>query len=317
MTKIKSWLHLLKNDPIPVLLKKAPLPIRYATALRFTPNDIELLDTLKYDLTRYKPREHLLRTQLDNGLWKQDNYYKIEERNRAMSFLQQLKNMTQLLDYGCTRDMPPVQKGIIALLKTQKPDGKFPLLLHHHGYALWLLAQYDLIGNPFVEKGFRWLAKRQRSDGGWLSPSMVPNGMSLKTSKSGIWTTLFVFQAFSVHSRLRHSDTCLKAAAFVLDNYLAQSHTTLFPEPDSWNFLYTDYSDNGLFRGGTLRFIEALAPFAELHDHPNLRKAVNWMLDQQLSSGLFPAVAGKSKEGDYAVTLRFVTALKEMDKAKV
>lgn len=91
----------------------------------------------------------------------------------------------------------------------------------------------------------------------------------------------------------------------------------MFPEADSWSFLHTDYSDNGLFRGGTLRFIEALAPFADLHDHPNFRKAVNWMLDQQLSTGLFPAVVGKSREGDFAVTLRFVTALKEMDKATV
>ena len=317
MSKIKNWMYLLKNDPVPVLLKKAPLPVRYGTALRFTPGDAELLDTLRRDFYKYKPREHLLKSQLPDGLWELEKKYKIEERNRAMSFLHQLKNMTELLDYGCTKEMPSIQRGIIALLKTQKPDGKFPLLLHHHGYALWLLAQYDLIGNPFVEKGYRWLAKRQRPDGGWLSPLMVPDGVSLKNTKSGIWTTLFAFQAFSVHSRLRHSDVCQKAAGFVLDNYLERSHTTLFPEADSWSFLHTDYSDNGLFRGGTLRFIEALAPFADLHDHPNFRKAVNWMLDQQLSTGLFPAVVGKSREGDYAVTLRFVTALKEMDKATV
>ena len=317
MTKIKSWVHLLKNDPVPVLLKKAPLPVRYATAVRFTPDDAELLDALKKDLINYKPREYLFKNQLADGHWKLEKKYNIEERNRAMSFLQQLKNMTQLHDLGCTKDLPPIQKGIIALLKAQKPDGKFPLLLHQHGYALWLLAQYKLIGNPFVEKGYRWLAKRQRSDGGWISPSIVPTGVSLKTTKSGIWTTLFALQAFSVHSRLRHSDVCQKAATFVLDNFLERSHTTLFPEADSWSFLHTDYSDNGVFRGGTLRFIEALAPLAELHDHPNVRKAVNWMLDQQMSTGLFPAVVGKSKEGDYTVTLRFLTALKKMDNATV
>ena len=317
MTKIKSWVHLLKNDPVPVLLKKAPLPVCYATAVRFTPDDAELLDALKKDLINYKPREYLFKNQLADGHWKLEKKYNIEERNRAMSFLQQLKNMTQLHDLGCTKDLPPIQKGIIALLKAQKPDGKFPLLLHQHGYALWLLAQYKLIGNPFVEKGYRWLAKRQRSDGGWISPSIVPTGVSLKTTKSGIWTTLFALQAFSVHSRLRHSDVCQKAATFVLDNFLERSHTTLFPEADSWSFLHTDYSDNGVFRGGTLRFIEALAPLAELHDHPNVRKAVNWMLDQQMSTGLFPAVVGKSKEGDYTVTLRFLTALKKMDNATV
>ena len=305
---------MLKKDPVPTLLNKGPLPIRYITAQRFYPHDEELLNFLRAEILRFKPREQLLDTQLPDGLWKTTNKYQIEERNRAISYLLQLQKMTQLHDYGCTRDIPPIQRGIIALLKTQKPDGKFPLLLHHHGYTLWLLAQYDLIGNPFVEKGYRWLAKRQRSDGGWLSPAMVPSGVSIKTTKSGIWTTLFAFQAFSVHSRLRHSEVCRKAATFVLDNYLEKSHTTLFPEQDAWNFLYTDYSDNGLFRGGTLRFIEALAPLADYHSHPSFKKAVNWLLDLQMSSGLLPAVASTSKEGDFAVTLRFVTALKEMER---
>ena len=309
-------MYLLKNDPIPVLIKKAPLPIRYASVQRFSSTSYDLLDSLRDELVRYKPREVLLKTQMEDGSWKLEKNYKIEERNRAMSFLLQLKNMTQLFDYGCTKEMSQIQRGIIALLKTQKPDGKFPLLLHHHGYALWLLAQYKLIGNPFVEKGYRWLSKRQRSDGGWLSPSMVPTGTSLKKSKSGIWTSIFALQAYSVHSRLRHSETCKKAAIFVTDNFLEQSHTTLFPEKDTWNFLHTDYSDNGMFRGGTLRFIEALAPIAEMHTHPNLRKAINWLLEQQLNNGLLPSIAGKSKEGDYAVTLRFVTALQEMDKAE-
>ncbi|MBL7067093.1 MAG: terpene cyclase/mutase family protein [Candidatus Marinimicrobia bacterium] len=315
MTKSNKWMNMLKKDPVPTLLNKGPLPIRYITAQRFYPHDEELLNFLRAEILRFKPREQLLDTQLPDGLWKTTNKYQIEERNRAISYLLQLQKMTQLHDYGCTRDIPPIQRGIIALLKTQKPDGKFPLLLHHHGYTLWLLAQYDLIGNPFVEKGYRWLAKRQRSDGGWLSPAMVPSGVSIKTTKSGIWTTLFAFQAFSVHSRLRHSEVCRKAATFVLDNYLEKSHTTLFPEQDAWNFLYTDYSDNGLFRGGTLRFIEALAPLADYHSHPSFKKAVNWLLDLQMSSGLLPAVAGISKEGDFATTLRFVSALKEMEKA--
>jgi hypothetical protein len=317
MTRSKNWLKFLKKDPVPMLLKKASLPIRYAAARYFLAPESKQLESLKYEMRVFKPLEQLVKNQQDDGSWKIEKKYKIEERNRAMSFLLQLKNMSQLRDYGCTKELSTVQRGIIALLKTQKPDGKFPLLLHHHGYALWLLAKYGMIGNPFVEKGYRWLAKRQRDDGGWLSPSMLPAGMSVKTAKSGIWTTLFVFQAFSVHSRLRSSGVGLKAAKFVLENYLEQNHTTLFPEKDAWNLLYTDYSDNGMFRGGTLRFVEALVPLAEFHSHPNFKKALNWLLDQQLDSGLFPAIAGKSKDGDFAVTLRVVMALKELSRSVI
>ncbi|MCD6440841.1 MAG: terpene cyclase/mutase family protein [Candidatus Marinimicrobia bacterium] len=316
MTKSKNWTKFLRVDPTSILLHKAPLPIRLKTAQLFFPENENLIFSLKNEMRSYKPLERLLSTQKPDGFWETSKKYKIEERNRAISFLWQLENMTQLLDYDCTRELPAVQKGIIALVKTQKADGKFPLLLHHHAYTLWLLARYELIGNPFVEKGYRWLAKRQRDDGGWLSPSIVPSGVSIKTTKSGVWTTLFAFQAFSVHSRLKNSEVCRKAASFVLENYLVKSHTTLFPEANAWDYLYTDYTDNGLFRGGTLRFIEALAPFAEYHEHPNFKKAVKWLMDLQLPSGLLPALPGKSKDGDFAVTFRFLKALNEMERAE-
>ncbi|MBL7135372.1 MAG: terpene cyclase/mutase family protein [Candidatus Marinimicrobia bacterium] len=316
MSKINNWLKLLKIDPIPILLKKAPLPVRYAIAERFFPEETELLSKLQQEFQNYKPRVKLLNSQQPDGLWKLDKKYIIEERRKAMLFLQQLKNMAQLLDFGCTKEMPAIQKGIITLLKMQKSDGKFPLLYHHHGFALWLLVKYGLSGNPFVEKGFRWIAKRQRPDGGWLSASMVPSNVSVKSLKSGIWTTLFVCQAFSVHTRLRKSSTCQNASKFVLDNFLESNTTILFPEPDAWNYLYVDYTENGLFRGGTLRFVETLSNLPDTYDHPKSKKAVNWLIDNQLPSGLFPAIAGKSTQGDYNVTLRVITALKDMEKNK-
>lgn len=317
MSKRKHWLKLLRIDPIPLLLEKAPLEIRYAAYKRFHPEATEQLEKLYQQLETYAPRKKLIQSQKANGLWKVSKKYTIEERNRAITFLEQLKYMNRLLDLQCTKELPVVQKGIIALLKNQKPDGKFPLMLHHHGHTLWLLAQFDLLGNPFVEKGYRWIAKRQREDGGWLSPSMLPSGVSVKTAKSGIWTTLIVFQAFSVHSRLRNSDVSRKAAQFVLENYLVRNHTTIFPEEDAWNYLYTDYSDHGLFRGGTLRFVEALAPLEDYHDHKNFKKAIDWLIDNQLPNGLFPAISGKSREGNYGVTFRVASALKEIEEANV
>jgi len=307
---------MLKIDPLPILMDKAPLHIRYKTAERFLPDEKELLEELANELYDYKPREKLFKAQQPDGTWKLVNNYTVEEHKKGMKFLRQLMSLSQLYDYACTREHIVIQKGLIALLKMQKPDGKFPLLHHHHAYALWLLVQFGLVGNPFVEKGFRWIAKRQREDGGWLSPSMLPSSIAAKTAKSGIWTTLLAFEAFSGHSRLKNSPICEKASEFVLENYLQPNQTSLFPEPDAWSYIYTDYTPNGLFRGGTLRFLEALAPLPEKHNHPNFKKAVNWILEQQLHSGLYPAVVGRSEEGDFGVTLRVLTVLKAIEKAE-
>ena len=316
MVKSTEWNKRLKIDPIHILMEKAPAPVRFLTAYRFFPQDEALQDRMYQDLVKFKPRERLLGTQLSDGTWKLTEKFTIEEHAKGMQFLLQLKNLYALLNMGCSIDMPGIQHGLIALLKMQKSDGKFPLLFHHSGLALMLLVKFGLAGNPFVERSYRWISKRQREDGGWLSASMVPSDVTVKTAESGIWTTMVILQALGIHSRLRSSLTCLEAAEFILKNYLASNPSTLFPEPDAWNYLYTDYTDNGLFRGGTLRFIESLAPLAEYHGRPQFRKAIEWLLEQQLPNGLWPAVVGVSRNGDFDVTLRVITALKEIEYAK-
>lgn len=313
MTKTKNWLRLLKINPTEVLLKKAPSPIKYATVQLMQPENKELINKIEKELETYKPRVKLLKSQKSDGLWKLDKNYSIEEKQKTMIFLLQLKNLAELLDMGCTKQIPEIQHGLVALLKMQKPDGKFPLLLHHHSFALWLLVKYELGGNPFVEKGFRWLTRKQRKDGGWLSPTMLPSGISYKTTKSDIWTTIVALQAFSTHTRLKNSPTAELAANFALENYLKQNNVGLFTQPDAWNHLYINYTDNGLFRGGTLRFIEALSPLPYTHNHKNFKKAIEWLIDQQLPSGLFPSIAGRSREGNYNVTFRVISVLRKLE----
>jgi len=310
----KYGLKTIKIDLIPVLIEQAPLPVQYLTVERLLSHEKELLNRLRQEVQHFRPRERLLESQREDGLWNLKKNYKIEEQQKSMQFFLQLQNMMQLLDFGCTKELPAIQKGLIAILKNQKSDGKFPLLQHHQGLALWLLVKYGLAGNPFVEKGFRWLTKRQRDDGGWLSPTMLAEGVPIKTASSGIWTTLIITQAFSSHSRLRNTEACQKGAAFLLDMFLKNNHTTLFPEPDAWNHLYIEYTENGLFRGGTLRFLEALAPLPNCHGHPNFKKALNWLIDQQMPSGLWPSIAGRSIEGDFRVTYRVLAVLSEIDR---
>ena len=230
-----------------------------------------------------------------------------------MQFLQHLKNITKLHNFGDNLENEHVKKGLIALIKFQKIDGKFPLLLHHHGYALLLLSKFGLSGNPLVEKSYRWISKRQRPDGGWLSPTMVPKDAKADEVKSCVWTTMVIVQAFSHHSRLKNSDICKKGADFLLENYLSTDKPSLFPEPNAWDYLLPNFNDQGLFRGGTLRFLETLAPLRETHSHKNFQKAIEWLLNIQFSDGLFPAVANTSKKGDHMVSYKVLKLFKMLD----
>ena len=292
MAKTKDFSDILRIDPLPDLIEKAPIHTKFRVIKYFYPEKKEELSDLQKERKNNTRRKKLFKSQLDNGAWELDTEYSIDKKKKAMSFLKQLQNLTELLYLGENSKSETIKQALIRLIKFQKEDGKFPLSLHHQGYALWLLAQYGLAGNPIVEKGYRWLIKRQKDDGGWLSPVMKLSEDVSDDMTSCLWTTIIITQAFSAHSRLKNSDNTRKAAQFIADHYLYKNHTSLFPEPDAWDYLFTDHTENGLFRGGTLKFCEALAPLKFMHTNKNFEKAIGWLKDVQLDSGLFPAKAG-------------------------
>jgi len=313
MSNPKKIMHRLKADPLPTILDRAPANVKYMALKEFRYKETELIEELRQKIESDTTRQKLIDSMDEDGQWSMDEQYSIEERHRAMQFLLQLKNLTKLFNYGDRLEHDHIKKGLIALIKFQKADGKFPLLLHHHGYALLLLSKYGLSGNPLVEKSFRWISKKQRHDGGWLSSTMIPKNGDPETVKSCVWTTMVIVQAFSNHSRLRNSDVCKKGAQFILDSYLDVEPPSLFPEPNAWDFLLPNFNDQGMFRGGTLRFLETLLPLKELHEHKNFQKAVDWLLSIQFGDGLFPAIANTSIKGDHSVSLKVLKIFKQLD----
>ena len=313
MTYTKKIMQRLKADPIPVILDRAPANVKYLTLKEFRYKDHELIEELKTKIEDDKNRQKILDDQDENGYWSIEEHFTIEERQKSMQFLQQLKNLTKLYYYGDTLENENVKKGLISLIKFQKIDGKFPLLLHHHGYALLLLSKFGLSRNPLVEKSFRWISKKQRADGGWLSSTMIPEGADADNLKSCVWTTMVITQAFSIHSRLKNSEVCHKGANFLLENYLSVESPNLYPEPNAWDYLLANFNDTGLFRGGTLRFLETLLPLTHTHQHKSFKKAIEWMLNIQFSDGLFPAIANISKQGDHMVSYKVMKIFKKLN----
>ena len=313
MSNPPKIMHRLKADPLPTILDRAPANVKYLAMKEFRYKDKELIAELRQKIETDSERQKILDSQDADGHWALDENFSIEERHRAMQFLLHMKNLTKLFNYGDRLEHDHIKKGLISLIKFQKADGKFPLLLHHHGYALLLLSKYGLSGNPLVEKSFRWISKKQRPDGGWLSSTMIPHSEDPDAVKSCVWTTMVIVQAFSNHSRLRHSDVCIKGANFILENYLNIDPPSLFPEPNAWDYLLANFNDQGMFRGGTLRFMETLTPLKELHEHKNFQKAIDWLLSIQFGDGLFPAIANTSIKGDHMVSYKVLKIFKQLD----
>lgn len=309
-----DFTSILSIDPLPEMLKSIPPFIRlqiYENIFEL-PDDSDTMDDVRKQCWRDDEFLKEARNQDENGLWPPRQEFSKEHHKAGIQFFSQVIKLHSLLTLGGAVKVDEVQKGIVALLKMQQEDGKFPLFYQHQGYALWVLINYGLQGNPFVDRGMRWLLKRQREDGGWLHPVQVPRGQEEEDFPSCIWTTAHALWPLVLHNVYSKDKRVTKGIEYLLDNFLNLNHTAFFNTPDAWDYLYIGHDETACFRGGTLKMLEIAINGGFDRSHPVIKKASNWLREQQLDNGFFPAIAGKDTQGDYLVTVRALTVLKKL-----
>ncbi|HKJ69324.1 MAG TPA: prenyltransferase/squalene oxidase repeat-containing protein [bacterium] len=276
------------------------------------PEEFSSMEDVKKQCQQSGEFRKLLRRQDNDGLWPPRRNFRQEKQQYGIQFFSQVLALHHLLDLGATRDLPEIRQGIVALMKMQREDGKFPLFYQHQGYALWVLMRYGMQGNPFVDRGLRWLLRRQRDDGGWLHTVQIPKDHDQEDHPSCIWTTCHVVWPMVQHNVYYKDERVVRGIDYLLDNYLEPNYTNFFHPGDAWNYLYVGHDETGCFRGGTLKVVEIAVAAGFDRTHKVIKKAANWLRDQQLENGLFPAVAGKDTQGDYMVTVRILNVLKNL-----
>ena len=235
-----------------------------------------------------------------------------ESRDAGLQFLKQLEVVNQLQLLGATKFSEETQRQIIRLMQFQNPDGRFPLLYHHHAHTCWILMEMGLEGNRLIDRGLNWLLDRQRDDGGWLHRSQVPRGKSIKTMSSCIWTSAAVLQALSRRRSYAHSTEAQRAGEFLLAHNLKPNSSSFMPTAETWDQLYLGTKGDAMFTGGTLKAAQALVRCGFDHRSGVLEKMINWLLDQQLADGMFPRVAGRMQHPDSNVTFRMIALIQKL-----
>jgi hypothetical protein len=101
------------------------------------------------------------------------------------------------------------------------------------------------------------------------------------------------------------------ALEYVQSNRLGVGLSPLLPDIQAWDHLHTGSQGLNVIQGGTLRVLEARALLGLKLDRP-ARKMFNWLQDQQLPNGHWPAIAGRDKHGDEWVTLRVLKLYRQV-----
>ena len=178
-----SWMDFLKTSPVEWLLEVKDSPVRYQTLLDIVgvdPTDLEI-QRLKLELKRNSFVKKILNEQRAEGFWEStSNIY-------APCYTASVWFLSILADFGLTLKDSPIKKAVNHVLKFQTEDGFFVADLNDpswvspgfNGLLLRSLIKFNVSEDENIKnavwRGFNWLLKVQRYDGGWCDWSLKEN----------------------------------------------------------------------------------------------------------------------------------------------
>ena len=305
------WMINFKKDPIPVLLKAAPLPIRYrlVTDILEDSSSEEYL-ALQKNLRKHKPRRKLLGEQNADGLWPIDG--KITGLGAAqiqtLQLLKQQEVLHELLDFSVTHKQEKVMLGMREVLRSLA-EQDLPLRLHHQAQAIYLAITYRIEGSPIIKQLIRDLIARQNSDGGWSS---------LENEKSSCyWSSLFFLWTLGQSENFRDNRAIKKGLKYIQAKVLLDGESQLLPGMLVWDTLISGTSGLSIISGGTLRYLETIKLIDGQNKERKTHKLLDWLIDAQLKTGLWPSIVSRDRQGDFGVTLRVLNVLKHFQTQRV
>lgn len=304
------WLDSVKTDPIPVLLKAAPLHIRfqvYRDILEDSESDTS--QAFRKNLRTQKERRTLLNSQNELGQWPLSGKTSGFKRSQldTLQFLRQIEVLNELLVLQVTSKQEKALLGMREVIRyLDNPHEQ--IRLHQLIHAIYLSIRFELDSNPII-KNLTWdILKQQKADGGWSS---------LPGEESCIWTSLFFLWTMGHSAQFAKNRTLSKGLKYVEENLLNAKSSTLLPGMQAWDTLLSGGSGLSVLHGGTLRFLETVQLLQpDFHDR-KIDKLVDWLLSVQLKNSLWPSIVGRDKQGNYDVTLRVLRVVKHFQSLRI
>ncbi len=305
------WMVGIKKNPIPVMLKAAPLPVRFklVTDILEDSSSDDFL-ALQKNLRKHQARRKLLADQKTNGLWPIGgstaglNDAQIE----TLQLLKQLEVLHELLDFSVTHKQEKVKLGMREILRSLA-EQDIPLRLHHQTQAIFLAVTYRLEGNPIIKQLIRALIAQQKSDGGWSS---LPG-----ESSSCYWSTVFFLWTLGQSDNFRENRAIKKGLKYIQSKVLLQGESKLLPGMQVWDTLISGTTGLSIISGGTLRYLETIKLIDSKNKERKTYKLLDWLMDAQLKTGLWPSIVSRDRQGDFGVTLRVLNVLKHFQSQRV
>jgi squalene cyclase len=319
---LEKWRNLLRYDPLSNLRSSENPAILF-----FTKNDLQNENVNQIETLWEQPSvKKIVSNQQPDGSWRylgaklnirsQQNYNQIETYRILGELVEK---------YGLTNRNNTIRKAADFLFSFQTQEGDFRGIYGNQYSPNYTAAIMELLiksgyqNDLHIEKGFRWLLSARQNDGGWAIASRTRNAkvndflfqaetiQPDRTKPFSHLVTGVVLRAFAAHPKYGQLDEAkvagkLLASRFFKKDAYPDRGTVAFWTEFSFPFWFTDI----------LSSLDSLSLLGFKMQEPQIKVAINWLINAQLENGLWNVhlVRGKDKNLHLWIALAICRVLK-------
>ena len=250
--------------------------------------------------------------QQANGSWKHPNKETVTYPSYHYSLVQTWKTYRELVEhYQVTRAHEGARKACEFLFSCQTFQGDIRGMLanqyatYYTGAMLAILIKSGYADDSRVNKGLEWLLSMRQNDGGWTVPILTYKlsrktiydltskyALPLDPDRSKPFShnaTDMVLRGFAVHPKYRRCEEALKAADLLKSRFFLPDSYTSYKAASYWVRFYFWWPN-------IVTALDSLSLMGYSRDDPDIEKALNWLVENQLPDGLWKMDYAEGKE---------------------
>jgi hypothetical protein len=307
---MKPWQNQLHYDPLSPLGSSTNEALAY-----FVKRDLLKEDVPPIRYVWHLPEaEKICKTQQADGSWKYPGKKPVVYPQHHYPLVETWKQFRFLVEkYEFTREHPAAQKAAEFLFSCQTEDGDIRGMIgnqyatYYTGAIMSLLIKAGYTNDPRIEKGFQWLLSMRQHDLGWTVPILTVKydreTMYRLTSQycepvepdrtkpfSHNWTGM-VLRAFAAHKKYRKSKEAHSAGMLLKSRFFQKDGYTSYQKARYWvTFQYPFWWNN------LVSALDSLSFLGFSKDDPDIKKALDWVIEHQQENGLWNLQYGEPKK---------------------
>ncbi len=299
-----SWVKCFAYDPVTPLLESGNPAVIY-----FTRRD--LLQEPVRDLSEIWALDDvrdIIKRQTADGHWLSKSANKAKHPAQNYDLLETFRFTNILVNqYGLNRSHPCIERAAEYLFSCQTDEGDIRGIIgeqyapYYNGIIVANLNRSGYEDDPRVKAAMNWLLSMRQNDGGWVIGSPGCMGTYSREERDALTTqfvgtrrdfdrdqpfghagTGMVIRGFVTHSFYSTSPEAKQAGQLLADSLFKRNNHSSYQHPDNWlrfqyPFWWTDL----------VSALDSLSLLGFTLDHPRITQALDWLVENQTSSGLW------------------------------